>query len=267
MKNYFLFSMALLVLFQSACGSSPQTIADAVSATVAAMPSQTVYPTYTSYPTYTPYPSPTLLPTDTPLPTEQPTETPLPVTPTAVPEPVIYKGSGDSVIDLDMTIGRIGILHVVGNSASRYFGVSGFDKDGNRTGAIVNTTDPYDGYRPLNFTDQETTIRLEITASGEWEVTHFPFVTTYLHQLAVPGTITGKGDDVLFLTGSKPDILHVAGNSGSNYFGLIGYTVEAKRESLVNTTDSYDGNVIAPSGLMLLEIIAVGDWTIEVTAK
>lgn len=83
---------------------------------------------------------------------------------------------------------------------------------------------------------------------------------------AEPVVYTGAGDDVLsieLLDGGCA--FHITGNQADRYFGVIGYDGSGNRiEAFVNTTDPYDGITYDPEQkTALLEIEAVGDWTIE----
>ena len=78
-------------------------------------------------------------------------------------------------------------------------------------------------------------------------------------RVSVPGTIEGTGDDVLIIDG-EPDIAQITGNADGNYFGVWSYG--DRGNLLVNTTDPYDGRVIVAGDTMLIEITAVGGWSI-----
>jgi hypothetical protein len=78
---------------------------------------------------------------------------------------------------------------------------------------------------------------------------------------------TGSGDYVLTLE-DVPDryLLEVTGNAQAKYFGIVPYSLSGNRQfSLVGTTDAFHGRVYEPSqGPVMLEISAVGDWSVEV---
>jgi hypothetical protein len=219
-------------------------------------------PTNTPEPSNTPPPTNTPEPTNTPAPTNTPVPTDTPVPPTATPEPIYLKGSGDSIVDTNNPF-EVAIIHIKGNAAGRYFGVKNYGSDGQNIDLLVNTTEPYDGVRPLDFELDKHTTRLEITAVGTWEVWIQP--VTAARVLNVPGAIEGKGDDVIILSGATPDLAKIKGNSEGRYFGVIGYSGESS-DLLVNTTDPYEGTVMVSSGVFVLEIQAIGNWSIEVTS-
>ena len=207
-----------------------------------------------------------LLPTNTTIPiaipSDIPTNPPLP-TITLIPEPnpVTFTGSGDSIVDFDNHF-EIAIVHITGNATSRFFAVINYDGSGNKIDLLVNTTDPYDGIRPLDFGDNRT-VRFEVQAIGDWKIEVLPF--SMAHTLNVPGVITGNGDDVILLAGGTPDLATVTGNEESRFFAVLGYG--HGKDVLVNTTEPYQGTVILSPDTLVLEIQANGKWSIDVTAK
>lgn len=224
----------------------------------------TVRPTKTPCPTFTP--QPTAIPTLTPTP--RPTRTPQPTAiPTPLPEVKVLTGSGDAVLDVHFEIGAL--LHVVGNSAGRHFAVKNYDENNEQISLLVNTTDPYDGFRPIDMLAGEDTERILITATGEWSVSIIPIAPIpewKEHYLYVPGTYEGRGDNVILLGGGQPDIAIIKGNAEGRYFGVFGADA-LRRRLLVNTTDPYEGSKLLESDTWLLEVKATGPWTIEVTER
>lgn len=209
-------------------------------------------------------PTDTLVPTETskPLPTKTPAPTNTPLPPTPTPEPIVLTGTGDSVVDFENPF-TVGIIHIIGNSSGRYFGVKSYSSNGESLELLVNTTDPYDGILPMDFRDGEHTTRFEVTAKGQWTIEILPLLSA--RSISVPGTITGKGDEVILLSGSKPDLAKIKGNSSGRYFGVTGYGNYS--DLLINTTDPYEGTVILASDTIVLEIKASGEWSIEITNK
>jgi len=178
------------------------------------------------------------------------------------PEPIILSGSGDSIVDIDKPNLPM-VVHVTGNVGSNHFAVKNYDSVGERIDLLVNTTEPYDGIIPLDFMTDEWTSRFEVTATGDWTIEVLPLSS--IRVLSIPGKIEGNGDEVFVLTGGVPDLGIISGNSGSNHFAVKSYN--GGRDLLVNTTDPYEGTVMVDSGTILIEVIAVGSWTIEITSK
>ncbi len=198
--------------------------------------------------------------TSAPILTPKPTTTLIP--PTKVPAPLIFNGKGDSVVDANNPY-PVAIVHITGNAESRFFAVTNYGKDGSQIDLLVNTTEPYDGVRALDFGNNEHTTRFQVQSSGSWTILLSP--VSAARQLNVPGTIRGRGDDVLHLTGGKPDLAKITGNASRRFFAVEGYSSSV--DLLVNTTAPYAGTVILNSATMFIVVSAIGDWTIEVTSK
>jgi hypothetical protein len=79
------------------------------------------------------------------------------------------------------------------------------------------------------------------------------------HGMPELAAIEGTGDDVIIIDG-EPDIAQISGNADGRYFGVIGYS--NRSNLLVNTTDPYDGRVIVARDTILVEVEAVGSWSI-----
>lgn len=260
--------LPVLAFLLVACGPSQGQIETAIAQTQAAAP------TATSVPTETPKPTATLVPTETatlaPTKTRKPTDTATTEpTATPLPEPVVYEGTGDSIVDIKNPFG-LAIIHIVGNSGSQYFGVKTYDASNNELDLLVNTGDPYDGVRPLDWEDGKKAARLEIKSGGKWHVDISPLASLEKNQ--PPTTVTGKGDNVvLFCCDAKVDTLKIKGNANKGYFGVVAWGTDT--ELLVNTGDPYDGTVLLPgdlavgSGIFTLVIRAEGDWSVEATVR
>lgn len=200
----------------------------------------------------TPSKTPTPRPTNTRVPTATPTFTPL-----------VLTGTGDAIVDVELPENFIGLAHITGNAASRHFAVSNLDANNDQIDLLVNTTDPYDGIRPIDFRSDEHTVRFEVSASGEWTIEVIPL--GLIRRVDVPGTVTGMGDDVIALIGD-PDTAIVVGNADGHHFAITGYGGQ-QIDLLVNTTDPYNGTVLLDPDTLILEIKAEGEWTIEITAR
>ncbi|MCB0098257.1 MAG: hypothetical protein KDE50_25100 [Caldilineaceae bacterium] len=201
-----------------------------------------------------------LLPTDTSTPTSEPTATPIP---TATPEPIVIKGTGDSIQDFSKWLGPA-IVHVVGNPSQRHFAVIPYDSNGNRTNSIVNTTDYYDGTNLLDFEQNEQTTRLEIKSEGDWAIEILPLANA--RTIEIPGTIEGNGDEVLLLIGNSPDIANISGNASARHFAVITYGNGRRLGSIVNTTEPYEGQVLIDRRAEVLQVTAEGGWSISIAA-
>jgi hypothetical protein len=221
-------------------------------------------PTNTQLSTNLPAPTNTTIPTNTPAPTytTKPSNTPAPTnTPTMTLTPIVLTGSGDSIVDVE-TSGPA-LVHIVGNDSSRFFAVINYDANNRQIDLLVNTTDPYDGVRPLDFLDSDHTARFEVQATGSWTIEVLPLST--IHKLDIPGEISGKGDYVFAITGGTPDTAIVTGNADSRFFAVLGWG--NTRDLLVNTTDPYSGTVLLNSDTIIIEVQAEGEWTMSFTIR
>ena len=232
-------------------------------------------PTSTSIPTNSP------APTRTPIPTQLPTATQLieeshdpPITPTEsgeevnppelTPTPVAaLSGSGDDVVEVDLPDDFVGVIHVIGNEIGEGFMVRNFDTNGELIGILVDTSDPYDGIRPLDFLNTEDTGSLEITGVGEWEVEIIEIFDAPF--LDMPGNLTQSGDYVLVLGGGLPDSALVKKEEAIGNFRILGYGRSI--EVLVDSTGSLDGVFSINPDIVVLEIQAQGEWTLDVLPR
>lgn len=189
-----------------------------------------------------------------------PTHTPKPTaTDTPIPTPILLTGTGDSVVDAENPFGPA-LVRITGNAGSRFFGVTSYGADNEQIESLVLTTDPYSGTRPLDFRDGQHTVRFEVQAVGAWTIELLPL--TSIRRMTVPGTVEGTGDDVIFLEGAAPDTATITGNADERFFAVTGWGTRI--DSLVLTTDAYDGKVIMRPDTSAIEVQAVGPWTIQV---
>ena len=89
--------------------------------------------------------------------------------------------------------------------------------------------------------------------------------------LTPPYTYNGNNDDVLFLGEGKYQII-VNGNSADRNFviwshGNFGDSYLLDEDLLVNVIDPYKGTLDLPEWVRILEIEAIGPWTIEVANR
>jgi hypothetical protein len=213
--------------------------------------------TIAAIPTVTPTPTTT----NTPFPTETPTMSP---TNTPVPQPISYAGSGDKVIDIKKSWTGPSILKIT-NTGSSNFVVYNYDSNGNQISLLVNEIGAYQGKLIIDqFDNSEPTTRLQIQSSGKWTIQILPFDASNLESLNIPGHYDGKGSNLLFLAG-KPDVGTFKATNDANF---VVYTYsDSGRDLLINEIGPYSGEKILPSDTYLLEIIATGPWSIDVTGK
>ena len=177
-------------------------------------------------------------------------------------ESIILNGSGDSIVDIDKPNVPM-VVHIVGNSSSGYFGVTSYDKEGEYLDLLVNTAEPYDGIRTLDFLPGEWTSRFEVKSTDTWIIEILPISS--IRVLSVPGKIEGKDDEVLKISGGVPDLAKISGNDSGGYFGI--FTYNGFEDLIVNETDPYEGTVMLDREITFIEVKAVGNWSIEITTK
>jgi len=169
--------------------------------------------------------------------------------------------------DLSPTSGSSQRSSNAGNTAARHFAVQNFDPNNEDLDLLVNTTEPYDGWLPLDWAKDEHTARFQITATGDWTIDVFPLADVPEIQarlLDVPGTREGTGNDIIFIIGT-PDLATISGNEQEHHFAVMGWA--ERSDLLVNTTDVYQGTVMLDPQTIALVITATGPWTVEITAK
>jgi len=175
----------------------------------------------------------------------------------------VLSGSGDTILDVERG-NEPSLIHITGNAGSRHFAIVSYNSSGERIDLLVNTTDPYDGVRPLDFLDSEHATRFEISATGSWTIEIVP--VQQIERLDIPGEFTGTGDYVFAFAGGTPDTAKITGNASSRHFAVIGWGGNG-RDLLVNTTDPYNGTVIVDRETFILEVKATGDWSINIATR
>ena len=259
MKLHYVFTGAILCLLLAACSSAQPVSPTSLPTSVA---SDTQVPTVTrtprpSFTPITPWPTNTKAPTNTP----RPTNTPKPTnTTTPTPEPVVLTGIGDGVVDFVWS--GLGLLHITYSGGSN-FAVISYDTNGEYLDLLVNTIGSYEGTVPLNFMEKGAT-RFEIKSSGNWEIQILPL--GMIRREVIPGTITGIGDDVIYLDGKDPDLVKVDASTAKSNFSIWAWSA-TDVDLLVNEIAPYTGTVVALSDMYLLVVGADGNWSIEVTTR
>jgi hypothetical protein len=229
-----------------------------------APPTETATSIYTSTPSLTPTITDTPTITPTPTITSTPTKTPLPSkTPTATANPFLYEGRGDQVVDITKPDPSGPGIMKISYSGGGNFVVENYDDQGNQIELLVNVIGSYKGTVPLDFLENESTTRLQITSSGNWTIEILPM--TEVRQETIPGQIAGVGDDVVYLNGTNPDLLKVDASSARDNFVVWSYG--SNRNLLVNQIAPYTGTVILPNDTTILVIQATGKWSLAVTTR
>lgn len=268
-RFHHLILLFVLALFAVACRVSEVS---SVTSTTNLSPTLTDRPpststltiTHTPVPTNTPSPTSTPTVTNTPNPTNtpRPTSTPRPTaTPTPTPVPILLSGQGDTVIDLEKWKGPA--LTRISYTGGGNFAIWSYDEYGNKIDLLVNTIGTYEGTVPIDFLVDEFTTRFEVTSNGQWEIQVLPL--QQIRRESIPGTMTGKGDEVLFLDGRNPDLLTADATTARGNFAI--WTYGDSRDLVVNEIAPYQGTVVIGRDTLILVISAEGEWSIEVTTR
>jgi hypothetical protein len=209
------------------------------------------------------------LPTEVPAePTKaEPTATPtqLPPTPTSAPvfEGQEYSGTGDDIIDLS-GLPETPLLLTLSHQGNGNFIIQAYDADNNLKDLIVNTIGDYQGRRALNLFG-ETPARLSVKADGPWSIKIDDI--SKAPTLEVPGKIEGNGDDVILLTGGKPDTISLS-HQGQGNFIVVAHEADGLFPNLVvNEIGKYEGKNLISTKTDIIEIQADGPWSMEVTGR
>lgn len=171
-------------------------------------------------------------------------------------ETITYSGSGNDVIAVQKGPGPA-LAYITGNTAGRHFAITSYGEGQEYLDLLVNTTDPYQGVRPLDFGAAELTTLFEVKAEGPWHIELRSLEGARV--LETPGTISASGDEVVALRG-EPSTLFIEGNQAGRYFGVIGRG--ATWDLLANETDPYSGRSLVEPGVTFLVIQATGAWSI-----
>ncbi len=195
-------------------------------------------------------------PEPAPVEIEEPEEEPEPEPePEPLPADIVYSGSGDDVLRIDLPGGPdSAAIATIGYTGSSNFAIWALDGNLAQQGLLVNTIGAYNGTVLL---DEIGTAALEITASGPWTITLRPLLAAREFEGA---SAAGSGDDVVIYRGD-------AGIAAISYTGDSNFAVWSygnRSDLLVNEIGAYTGNVRWPSGPAVIEISASGAWTIAV---
>ena len=203
--------------------------------------------------------------TSTPLPTDtpSPTSTPLPTaTSTPPPEPIVLTGSGDSIVDITKAE-YPAMLHAKYSSGGNFI-VTNYDGSNNQIDLLINTIGSYEGIIPIDFFIGEITARLEIKASGPWEIQILP--VSQARHATIPGTVQGTGDDMFYLDGSNADTIKADASQGTGNFIVYSYS-DSGSELVFNEIAPYTGTALLDNSTFMISVHATGNWSLEITTK
>ncbi len=175
------------------------------------------------------------------------------------PDPVVVVGVGDQVVNVDKPNDYY--LADITYDGGGHFAIWSYDAAGNRIDLLANTVGSYQGRVTVDIRDNEDTAALEVTASGPWSVTYYPFSAARVEAASV---ITGSGDDVFLLTPQTTGLtIGEFSTNGDGYFGVWGWG-DRGRDLLVNKVGPYTGQTVIEPGTGLFEVSADGPWSITI---
>lgn len=173
---------------------------------------------------------------------------------TDFPGPVIYTGSGDDVIEIEMPDSGCA-FNIIGNNADRLFLVRGYDSNGDLTSLFVSATDPYEG---ITVDPYQKTVTMEIEGEGFWAIELLPLMS--LETISVGETVTGTGDSLVRVL-SYGNTATITGNADDHHLAIRSFGADWD-SFLVTSVDPYEGTVELEGHPVFLEIKTVGDWSI-----
>ena len=149
-------------------------------------------------------------------------------------------------------------------SSGGNFIVTNYDANNQTIDLLINVIGAYEGTVPLDFKLAEQTARLEIKASGPWEIQILPLDVA--RHAVIPGTIQGVGDDVFYLDGANPDTVKADASTASSNFVLFSYS-DSGIDLVFNEIAPYTGTALLDQSTFLVSVRATGNWTLEITTK
>lgn len=197
--------------------------------------------------TYSPTPPP-----PTPEPTVAGPELPF--------DPIKLTGKGTKIVRFSIPDGEAAIA-VISEKSSSNFVVWTVDATGATTDLLVNVIGNYSGTRLFDDDLGDHSVAFKVESNGSWTITVKPVV---LAKVWASGSSTsGKGDMVLQV--SPPidgfAVSHVTYGGKSNF--VVWTYSDDGRDLQINEIGSYSGDLLWPSGTILVTVEARGSWTIS----
>lgn len=172
-------------------------------------------------------------------------------------EPLHYEGTGDSVVQLDVT--GVPLVFTIQFDGTGNNAVKAIDGNGDSVDLLVNTIGAYAGttstFADRNYADVRM---LEIHSNGNWSVDVTPIASVQ----TIESGATGTGDAVVYVAprGSSVISFAIDGTSNNSVRGIV----QGDRTSLlVNVIDQYTGDVIWKDGEGILLIHTNGNWQVS----
>ena len=185
-------------------------------------------------------------------------EEPEPEPTVEVPADIVYSGTGDSILAIELPDGpgQVAVATLT-HDGSRNFAIFSLDAGMAQQDLIVNTIGPYQGTVLFNAGFGGDPSSLEITADGNWTVTMKSVLS--LRQFS-GNAVTGVGDDVVLYLGDAGAA--TISHDGSRNFAIWLYGDST--DLVVNEIGPYNGTVRWIAGPSVVAVTADGNWSVTV---
>lgn len=188
------------------------------------------------------------------------------VTPAVTSNPMIFSGTGDKVIKLDVTDRRIIKLSYKGPGTLFIYG---YGKDGNSKMVVAMVDGPSEkSYHIINQYKEVVVNRIGIniinkpagSEDGEWKIIFLDPQADAYRSVDVPDRMEGSGPEAIKI--SSP--IHTLTFNGESRKMVSVYAVGPDVEDMVITAyQAYQGEVAVPSQAEFLLINCNGDWQLS----
>lgn len=150
-------------------------------------------------------------------------------------------------------------IATIAHRGSSNFAVKSIAADGSSNGLLVNEIGNYAGTVLFDTSISEHSVAFDVEADGSWTILiQHP---SKARRWDGRSALTARGDSVLFISPAVSGFLSVtASHRGSSNFAVRAYGDQ--RSLLVNEIGRFSGRVLVPSGTLLLEVTADGDWSV-----
>ncbi len=187
-------------------------------------------------------------------PSEEPSEEPAEEEP-AEEEPVVsvepqeFSGTGDMVVEANVTAPAIVTFACPGCTRNTVLKTNGAES------LLVNTIGAYSGQKLINVSDGSMTTRFTVEADGAWTIN----VVDITAAEQFTGAASGSGDRVIFMSGDS-DVAAIT-NDGERNFVVLAYGDGNFSPLVVNEIGAYSGTV-EMSVPAFVEVTSTGNWSI-----
>jgi hypothetical protein len=173
-------------------------------------------------------------------------------------KPIVISGKGNTATDPFPL--KSGFLIVDGNHKGRAnFALHLMDGSGTKN-LLVNTIGNYKG-KTLILIPRSNDYLFNVTADGTWDLSLTQLAPTDISD--APTTLTGKGDDVVFVNMQKK-----LTKFSFKHKGKANFVVKVNGSSLlVNEIGNYEGSTaqsIKDAGPYAFSVVADGEWSIQI---